>query len=55
MPNSRRPWLSTSSMAYCSACTMGWWSGSSATPVPILIRLVRVAAAAPITAGFPKE
>ena len=44
-PKMRRPWLIWSTVAASSASRSGWQSGSTCTPVPIFIRLVRAAMA----------
>ncbi|OLT11288.1 hypothetical protein BJF78_27255 [Pseudonocardia sp. CNS-139] len=52
-PRSIRPGKSDSSIANCSATTIGWWLGSITPPEPTRIRAVRAATTAISTAGLP--
>ena len=50
-PKMSRPWLIWSTVAASSARRSGWHSGSTCTPVPIFIRLVRAAIALASVSG----
>src|SRR5713101_7375135 len=51
MPNSKRPWLSWSTVAASSAMRSGWLSGRTCTAVPTWIRFVRAAMAVATALG----